>query len=69
MYVHVCRPSLSGSLFEGKLHWELFCQDAIRAPLSKIAFAANAALGRHQIEFVYVYIEPTCPETAKQTEP
>jgi hypothetical protein len=25
----------------------------IPAPLSKIAFAANAALGRHQIEFVY----------------
>lgn len=44
---------IRGVLFEGKLHWELFCQDAVRAPLSKIAFAANAALGRHQIEFVY----------------
>eukprot|EP00729_Bicosta_minor_P003281 gene3281-202_t len=48
-----CQWLIRGSLFEGKLHWELFCQDAIRAPLSKIAFAANAALGRHQIEFVY----------------
>jgi hypothetical protein len=44
---------IRGVLFEGKLHWELFCQEAIRSPLSKIAFAANAALGRHQIEFVY----------------
>lgn len=44
---------LRGVLFEGKLHWQLYCQDAVRAPLSKIAFAANAALGRHQIEFVY----------------
>jgi len=42
-----------GVLFEGKLHWQLFCEDVVRAPLSKIAFAANAALGRHQIEFVY----------------
>lgn len=40
-------------IIKGKLHWELFCQDAVRAPLSKIAYAANAALGRHQIEFVY----------------
>ena len=44
---------IRGVLFEGKLHWENFCEDAIREPLSKIAFAANAALGRHQIEFVY----------------
>jgi hypothetical protein len=44
---------IRGVLFEGKLHWELFCQEAIRSPLSKIAYAANAALGRHQIEFVY----------------
>ena len=44
---------IRGVLFEGKLHWEMFCQEAVRAPLSKIAFAANAALGRHQIEFVY----------------
>lgn len=42
-----------GYLFEGKLHYEMFCSDVIPAPLSKIAFAANAALGRHQIEFVY----------------
>lgn len=44
---------IRGVLFEGKLHWELFCAEAIRAPLSKIAFATNAALGRHQVEFVY----------------
>ena len=44
---------IRGVLFEGKLHWEMFCQEAVRAPLSKIAYAANAALGRHQIEFVY----------------
>lgn len=44
---------IRGILFEGKLNYEVFCQDAVRAPLSKIAFAANAALGRHQIEFVY----------------
>jgi len=44
---------IRGFLFEGKLHWEVYCADVIPAPLSKIAFAANAALGRHQIEFVY----------------
>jgi hypothetical protein len=44
---------IRGVLFEGKLHWEVFCQEAVRAPLSKIAYATNAALGRHQIEFVY----------------
>ena len=44
---------LRGVLFEGKLHWQQYCEAVIRAPLSKIAFAANAALGRHQIEFVY----------------
>jgi hypothetical protein len=44
---------IRGVLFEGKLHGEVYCQDAVRAPLSMIAFAANAALGRHQIEFVY----------------
>jgi hypothetical protein len=32
---------------------QVYCADMIPAPLSKIAFAANAALGRHQIEFVY----------------
>lgn len=42
-----------GYLFEGKLHHEIFCSDTIPPILSKIAFAANAALGRHQIEFVY----------------
>ena len=31
----------------------MFTADVIPAPLSKIAFAANAAMGRHQIEFVY----------------
>lgn len=44
---------IRGVLFEGKLHWEQFCEEAVRTPLSKIAYAANAALGRHQIEFVY----------------
>ena len=44
---------IRGLLFEGKLHEEQFCEEAIRAQLSKIAFAANAALGRQQIEFVY----------------
>jgi len=44
---------IRGYLFEGKLHYEMFCSDVIPEPLSKIAFAANAALGRHQIEFVY----------------
>jgi hypothetical protein len=44
---------IRGVLFEGKLHWEMYCQDVVGAPLAKIAFAANAALGRHQIEFVY----------------
>ena len=44
---------LRGVLFEGKLHWQQYCEASIRAPLSKIAFAANAALGRHQVEFVY----------------
>ncbi|GKY95920.1 hypothetical protein MPSEU_000552600 [Mayamaea pseudoterrestris] len=44
---------IRGVLFEGKLHWQLFCESAVRAPLSKIAFSTNAALGRHQIEFVY----------------
>ena len=34
-------------------HAQVYCADMIPAPLSKIAFAANAALGRHQIEFVY----------------
>jgi len=44
---------IRGFLFEGKLHYEVFCEDVIPSHLSKIAFAANAALGRHQIEFVY----------------
>lgn len=44
---------IRGFLFEGKLHYELLCDPVIPSPLSKIAFAANAALGRHQIEFVY----------------
>ena len=44
---------IRGVLFEGKLHWEHFCEEAIRAPLSQIAFATNAAPGRHQIDFVY----------------
>lgn len=44
---------IRGYLFEGKLHYEMFCEDVIPEPLSKIAYAANAALGRHQIEFVY----------------
>ena len=44
---------IRGVLFEGKLHLEQFCEDVVRAPLSKIAWATNAALGRHQIEFVY----------------
>lgn len=37
---------IRGYLFEGKLHYEMFCEDVIPEPLSKIAFAANAALGR-----------------------
>ena len=49
---------IRGVLFEGKLHWEQYCEAVVRAPLSKIAFAANAALGRHQIEFVYVRRSP-----------
>ena len=44
---------IRGYLFEGKLHFEVFCEDVIPSSLAKIAFAANAALGRHQIEFVY----------------
>lgn len=48
-----CQWLIRGYLFEGKQHWEVYCADMIPAPLSKIAFAANAALGRHQIEFVY----------------
>uniref|UniRef100_A0A0G4HW86 Uncharacterized protein n=1 Tax=Chromera velia CCMP2878 TaxID=1169474 RepID=A0A0G4HW86_9ALVE len=44
---------IRGVLFEGKLHGEQYTEPVIPAPLSKIAFATNAALGRHQIEFVY----------------
>eukprot|EP00596_Hydrurales_sp_CCMP1899_P009395 CAMPEP_0119050682 /NCGR_PEP_ID=MMETSP1177-20130426/71181_1 /TAXON_ID=2985 /ORGANISM="Ochromonas sp, Strain CCMP1899" /LENGTH=163 /DNA_ID=CAMNT_0007029355 /DNA_START=388 /DNA_END=876 /DNA_ORIENTATION=- len=44
---------IRGFLFEGKLHDEVYCEDVIPANLSKILFACNAALGRHQIEFVY----------------
>lgn len=44
---------IRGFLFEGKLNYEMFCEDVIPDPLSKIAYAANAALGRQQIEFVY----------------
>jgi hypothetical protein len=51
-----------GVLFEEKLHWELFCEEAVRAPLSKIACVANAALGRHQVEFVYDDYTPTAAQ-------
>ena len=44
---------MRGYLFEGKLHGEFYCHPMIPAPLSTIGFAANAAMGRHQIEFVY----------------
>jgi hypothetical protein len=48
-----CQWLIRGYLFEGKLHYEVYTEDVIPANLAKIAFAANAALGRHQIEFVY----------------
>ena len=38
---------IRGYLFEGKLHGEIYCHPMIPAPLSTIAFAANAAMGRH----------------------
>ena len=44
---------IRGFLFEGKLNFEVYCSDYIPEVLSKMAFASNAALGRHQIEFVY----------------
>lgn len=66
---------IRGVLFEGKLHWEMFCQEAVRAPLSKIAYATNAALGRHQIEFVYddytlkaAHFPVTPPDWAEQVD-
>lgn len=37
---------IRGYLFEGKLNYEMFCEDVIPEPLSKIAYAVNAALGR-----------------------
>eukprot|EP00756_Hemistasia_phaeocysticola_P007887 Hpha_TRINITY_DN14430_c0_g5::TRINITY_DN14430_c0_g5_i1::g.157502::m.157502 len=44
---------IRGYLFEGKLFGEKSTAPAIPAPLSCLAYASNAALGRHQIEFVY----------------
>lgn len=44
---------IRGFLFEGKLNFEVYCSDHIPEVLAKMAFASNAALGRHQIEFVY----------------
>ena len=38
---------IRGYLFEGKLNYEMYCADVIPEPLSKIAYAANAALGRY----------------------
>lgn len=48
-----CQWLIRGYLFEPKLHGEQFTSAVIPAPLSTIAYASNAALGRHQIEFVY----------------
>eukprot|EP00672_Neobodo_designis_P027703 CAMPEP_0174853504 /NCGR_PEP_ID=MMETSP1114-20130205/28749_1 /TAXON_ID=312471 /ORGANISM="Neobodo designis, Strain CCAP 1951/1" /LENGTH=612 /DNA_ID=CAMNT_0016088159 /DNA_START=106 /DNA_END=1944 /DNA_ORIENTATION=- len=48
-----CQWLIRGVLFEGKIHDQKFTDAVVPAPLSTLAFAANAALGRHQIEFVY----------------
>jgi hypothetical protein len=48
-----CQWLIRGVLYEGKLHNQKYTDAVIPAPLSTLAFAANAALGRHQIEFVY----------------
>ena len=45
-----CQWLIRGYLFEGKQHWEMYCADMIPAPLSKLAYASNTALGRLQIE-------------------